>query len=58
MQSASIETNWSQFTVSIELISLVILDGSGRKVAVLQGPAEWDGETAISVIEKLIELVG
>ena len=44
--------------VALGLPATLLLDGRGCELAVLQGPAEWDGETAISVIEKLIELVG
>ncbi|MCF6301677.1 MAG: TlpA family protein disulfide reductase [Devosiaceae bacterium] len=44
--------------VALGLPATLLLDGNGCELAVLQGPAEWDGETAISVIDKLIELVG
>ena len=44
--------------VALGLPATLLLDGDGCELAVLQGPAEWNGETAISVIDKLIELVG
>ena len=44
--------------VALGLPATLLLDGNGCELAVLQGPAEWDGETAIRVIDKLIELVG
>lgn len=43
--------------VSLGLPTTLLLDGNGCELAVLQGPAEWDSESAFAVIEKLIELV-
>ena len=44
--------------VALGLPATLLLDGEGCELAVLQGPAEWDGETAIALIDRLIELVG
>jgi thiol-disulfide isomerase/thioredoxin len=42
--------------VALGLPATLLLDGNGCEMAVLQGPAKWDSESAIKVIDKLIEL--
>lgn len=42
--------------VALGLPATLLLDGQGCEVAVLQGPAEWDGESAINMIKQLIAL--
>lgn len=44
--------------VALGLPATLLLDANGCELAVLQGPAEWDSESAFAVIEKLIELAG
>ena len=44
--------------VSLGLPTTLLLDASGCELAVLQGAAEWNSESAFAVIEKLIELAG
>jgi thiol-disulfide isomerase/thioredoxin len=44
--------------VALGLPATLLLDGAGCELAVLQGPAQWDSQSAFAVIDKLIELVG
>ncbi len=44
--------------VSLGLPTTLLLDERGCELAVLQGPAEWAGEDAFALIDRLIELVG
>ena len=42
--------------VSLGLPTTLLLDAKGCELAVLQGPAEWDSESAFRLIDRLIEV--
>lgn len=44
--------------VAIGLPATLLLDAEGCELAVLAGPAEWDSDTGIGVIERLIDVSG
>ena len=44
--------------VALGLPATLLLDSAGCELAVLQGPAQWDSQSAFDVIDKLIEVAG